>query len=695
MKKVTEKKRSPPGKAAGNDVAELARAARLHQSGELAEAEAIYRGILKKNPDSADANHLLGVIRCQEKRYAEALPYLERAVSLAPTFAEARQNLGKALRQLKRHDDAAAQMAEAARLMPESAEALTDYGNTLRRQGKAQEAEAALRRALALAPDHMPAWLGLAESLRESRPEESALAYRRAIDLAPDNAVAWNNLGTLTKERGDTDGARAALEKAVAIKPDFAEAWNNLGNLLLDIGESEAAIARYREAIRLKPELHEAHNNLGNALKEHGDTAAAIAAYEEAVRIRPDFAEGWSNMGNALLDANDQAGALATYRRALDLKPDFTAALNNLAGAHVAFGELDAAIEVFDAALAADPDFAAASFGRGLVLLARGDFMRGWQDYETRWAGSNMAPKIRPPKFPCPQWQGEAGTEDQRIIVYHEQGLGDSIQFVRYLPLVATRFRETVFVCQPELEGLFRHSLGAGIRLVSSEEGGKVAARERFDRHCPLLSLPLAFATSIGTIPRARPYLMPPPDRLAAWQARLPPRDRPRIGLVWAGNPDLKDDRRRSLALDSLTPLFAAIDAEWHSLQKGRAREALEQDGAPRLADWGQLLQDFSDTAALLANLDLLICVDTAVAHLAGALGLPVWLLNRYDTDWRWLREGEISPWYPSMRIFRQRKRGEWDEPIADLALALRTLAGRNLGERDAMPLPMAKNPCI
>lgn len=669
------KKRAPSPRAAAaprNTASSLAEAARLHQAGDRAAAEKIYREILFQEPDNPDAHHLLGVIRCQEKRFAEALPYLERAVELVPGFAEARQNLGKALRQLKRHDEAATHMAEAVRLKPDSAEALADHGNTLRRQGKFQEAEAMLRRALALAPNHVPAWLGLAETLRDAKPEEALAAYRRAVELAPDNPAGWNNLGTLLKSRNDTAGARAALEQAVQVKPDFAEGWNNLANLLLDIGEKDAAVRHYREAIHLRPDFHEAHNNLGNALKDQGDTAAAVAAYLESARIRPDFAEAYSNMGNALLDANDYPGALAAYRKALDLKPDFLAALNNLAGAHVAFGAMDAAMAVFDAALAIDPDYAAARFGRALADLAQGNFARGWQDYETRWAGSNMADKTRPPRFSCPQWQGETETQGQRIIVYHEQGLGDTIQFVRYLPLVAERFGQTTFVCQPELVDLVRHSLGAGVRVIDSDEGTRVAAREPFDRHCPLLSLPLAFGSRLDTLPRARPYLMPVPERLALWQRRMPPRsERPRIGLVWAGNPDLKDDSRRSLTLAQLAPLFAVPGIEWHSLQKGPAQAALKGPGAPALIDWGEQLHDFADTAALLAHLDLLVCVDTSVAHLAGALGIPVWLLNRYDTDWRWLRSGTTSPWYPSMRLFRQRERKHWEEPIGCLAAAL------------------------
>lgn len=663
--------KKPQRPASANKLAGmLQRAAQLHQTGRAADAEKIYLDVLGKNPRNPDALNLLGVLRCQSQRFEEALPFLNRAVAAYPGFAEAHNNLGKALKRLDRLDEARAAFAEAVRLDPDFAEAHNNLGQILKRQQQADDAIRHFRQAIALDPDYALAHLNLADALKESKRTDEALThYRRAIALKPDNAVAHNNLGTFLKDMADTRGAFACLEQAIRIKPDFAEAFNNLGNLHLDETRPEEAIRCYRKALELNPDFAEAFNNLGNALKETGSTDEAIDAYRKCISLKPGFVEAYNNLGNAYLDAERHAEALEQYRKALELDPGFSEAYNNLGSAYQTLGDPENALACYQKAVEYNPEFHAAIFGRGVMHLLTGNFAEGWRDYECRWQGSYQAKQVRPPKFPYPQWQGQAPAPGSRILVYHEQGFGDTIQFVRYLPLLAGQFAETVFVCQKELLPLVRHSLpGTSIRLVSSEEGPK-AALEKFDWHCPLLSLPLAFDTRGDSIPANCPYLVPPPDQAEFWKRRLASAAPLRIGLAWSGNPQLKDDRCRSIPLARFGHLFELGGIGWFSLQKGGSAEEIAQAGLDRvLVDHSRDFSDFADTAAMIANLDLVISVDTAVAHLAGAMGKPVWLLNRHSSEWRWQLRRSDSPWYPSMKIFRQPARGDWDSVLREIA---------------------------
>jgi len=556
-------------------------ALQYHQSGRLAEAEALYRQILAVEPRQAEAFHQLGLIAAQMGRNDLAVDLIGRAVALNRAFPEACYNLGLALY----------------------------HGGQL---------------------------------------DASIDAYRQAIALKPDFSEAHANLGHALRDRGHLDEAIAACRRAITLRPDFPEAHNNLGNALKDQGQLGEAIAAFRQAITLRPDFPEAHSNLGIALKAHGQTDQAIAAYRQAIALKPDFPEGHCNLGIALLEKGQLHEAIAACRRAIALKPHLPEAHFNLA----------------------------------LALLAQGDLLPGWQEFEWRWLVKDKGSPQR--NFTPPQWDG--GSLNGRTILLHaEQGFGDTLQFIRYAPLVTRRGGRVVVECQPELATLLAGVAGLA-QIVTNGE-----SLPAFDLHCPLMSLPLAFGTRLETIPADIPYLRADAHKAARWRERLarenssPGEPEPlKVGLLWAGasrphQPHAnRIDRRRSMALRQFAPLAEVAGVVFVSLQKGgRAEQALTPPAGLRLLDWSAELQDFADTAALVECLDLVISVDTSVAHLAGALGKPVWMLNRSDTCWRWQLDRTDSPWYPTMRLFRQSQPGDWDTVIQRMALALQRFVSK------------------
>jgi len=391
------------------------------------------------------------------------------------------------------------------------------------------------------------------------------------------------------------------------------------------------AIAAYRQAIGLKPDFAEAHGNLGNALKGAAQFEDAIAAYRQAIRLKPDYPEMHSNLGIALRELGRLDEAIIAYRQAIRLKPELAEAHNNLS----------------------------------LALLARGDFQQGWEEYKWRWKCKDFTSPA--PNFAQPQWDGRP-LEARTILLRAEQGFGDALQTIRYLPLVARRGAGSIIIeCHAELERLFRMMSGK-CRIVA--RGQPLPA---FEFHCPLLSLPLIFGTNSANIPNEAPYLHADADDARRWQHRLAEHSpRVNVGLVWAGRPTHIDDRNRSIKLARLAPLGQLPGVSFFSLQKGdAAAEAKCPPAGMELIDWTEELEDFADTAGLIANLDLVIAVDTAVVHLAGAMGKPVWTLLPFVADWRWLLERDDSPWYPSMRLFRQPSKGDWDGVITRVAEAL------------------------
>jgi TPR repeat/Glycosyltransferase family 9 (heptosyltransferase)/Tetratricopeptide repeat len=448
-------------------------------------------------------------------------------------------------------------------------------------------------------------------------------------------AVELHQMGVVALQRGQVDAALELIRRAIAINADYAEAWGNLGNVLTVRGEVDEAIAAYRRAIELNSDLAEAHSNLGNALRESGRVDEAVAACRRAIAISPGFAKAWGNLGNGLKEQ----------------------------------GKFDEAMEAYRRAIALDPKSPETHYNFSFALLATGEFQRGWEEYEWRWKCAGFPSARR--HFSQPVWNGEA-LGGRRILIHAEQGFGDAIQFVRYVPMVVERGGRVIVQCPGELVRLFRMSL-RGCEIVGAGE-----ALAGFDFHCPLLSLPRIFGTTLETIPRVEPYLRADDGNVERWRDRMAGCSAElKVGLAWAGSAVHKNDRNRSMKLEMFGPLGRMAGVRFFSLQKGKAAAEIQNSPAGmEIVDWTEELKDFGDTAGLIANLDLVIAVDTAAAHLAGAMGKPVWTMLAFVPDWRWLLGRVDTPWYPTMRLWRQSLAGDWDGVIARVGDALSVWVG-------------------
>ena len=515
------------------------------------------------------------------------------------------------------------------------------------------EAEERYRAVLALHPHHFDALHMLGLICHElGRNAEALSLIGAALKVKTASADALSNHGLVLNALQRYEEALASFDRALRLKPDYAEVLANRGNALLRLNRLEAALACYERAIALKPDYFVAHYNRGNALLALGRAEEALAAYDRALALVPNHADALNNRGNALLRLGRAEQALASYEQALALSPVNAEAVNNRGNALSAMGDVTQALAAFDAAAALDPQRADAVYNGAMARLALGDFARGWAQYEARWNVSQFLPQRR--NFAAPLWLGAEPLDGKTILLHAEQGFGDTLQFIRYLPLVAARGASVLLEVQAPLKSLL--AITPGITQIFA--GGE--ALPAFDTHCPLMSLPLAFGTTLATIPAEVPYVGAPADRVARWQVRLGALARPRVGLVWAGRPTHLNDRNRSLALQRLVPLLADPRVAFVSLQRElRAEDEAVLRAHPAIVDVSAELTDFADTAAAIGALDLVVSVDTAVVHLAGAMGKPVWVLLPHAVDFRWLYGRDDSPWYPSARLFRQTAPGD------------------------------------
>jgi tetratricopeptide (TPR) repeat protein len=524
------------------------------------------------------------------------------------------------------------------------------------------DAEAIYRRILSQNPNHADALHLLGVIARQAGHIDAAIdLITRSIALKPENAEALNNLGHILSDKGRFEESLALLRRAIELNPILVEAHSNLGNVLRALSRLDEAIAAHRRAVELRPDNAQVQNDLAIVLEEIGRPDEAIPIFERAIQLDSGIAQIHYNLGNALMARNQFDRAAAAFQQAIRLKPDFAQGLNNLGCALQAKGEIKDAIAYHQRAIALKPDLADAHYNLGMAFLKLGDFQQGWPLHEWRWKATSL-PNL--PPLSRPQWDG-ASLNGRTILLYAEQGRGDAIQFIRYAPLVARQGGRVILQCRTELSRLLQTVPGIA-RIVSPED-----PLPEFDLQIPLMSLPLAFNTDIQSIPADVPYLTTDPLLTAQWKNRidaLPGRFK--VGLAWAGSPNFKTDQLRSMALQQLSPLFGIPGVDFLSLQKWDARQSGERN--LNLIDWTSDLHDFADTAALIAQLNLVISVDTAVAHLAGALAKPVWLLLPYSPDWRWMLDRTNSPWYPTMRLFRQTKHADWSDPANAAAEALK-----------------------
>ena len=438
---------------------------------------------------------------------------------------------------------------------------------------------------------------------------------------------------------------------------DVARELCALGGQMLQAGKAGGALIQFDKALALAPDLSEALLGRGVCLHELGRLKEALATYDRLLAVDAGQALAWNNRGNTLLELCCYREAADSYAKALQLEPRLYDARVALASCLQSLGRLDEAMAACDAVLAVKPDHAEAHWNRSLLLLLKGDYRNGWQEYEWRWLKRNFTSPRR--DFPQPRWQGEPAA-GKTILIHAEQGFGDTIQFCRYIPMVAAMGLRVIFECQPPLVELMKSLAGVSQVLPMGSQLPK------FDLQIPLLSLPLVFGTPVETIPSSVPYLAPPADRLEMWRERIQDDERLKVGLCWAGK--AYPDPKRSCPVEELAPLTAVPGISWHSLQLGW------QTALPfPMADLTGCIRDFADTAALIEQLDLVITIDTAVAHLAGALGKKTMVMLPHAPDWRWLLGREDSPWYPSMRLLRQNGLARWPGAVAKAVALLRS----------------------
>jgi tetratricopeptide (TPR) repeat protein len=578
----------------------------------------------------------------------------------------------EALVALAHSEHRAGRLAEAAEayrkalaLRTDVAEVHNGLGILLSQQGQHDQALVSFERAVALRPDDAEAHNNLGIALRNlGRLDQAAAHYEQAIALRPDYAEAHNNLGNVLLGLGKLDDAVARYEQAIALRPRYAGAYNNLASALKDQGQLDRAAARYQQAIALRPDYAEAHNNLGNVLRDQGQLDEAAARYEHAIALMPDLFEAHNNLGNILAQQDKFDQALARYQQAIALNPDYAEAHNNLGTLLKDQGQLDLAAACFKQAIALRPDLADPYLGLATCYLVQGDYERGWPAFEGRLHIPGILPRLN-----LPRWTGEP-LAGRSLLLLAEQGLGDTIHFIRYARMLKQRGARVVLAAPAALGRL----LASDPDLDELFIFGSAEELPRCDFYLPLLSAPWAFGTIASTIPRDVPYLSADPELTDHWRQELAGIDGFKIGVVWQGARDYRFDHQRSIPLAYFAPLARLPGVRLVSLQKGFGSEQISAADFPILDLSGRLDEvagPFMDTAAVIRNLDLVVTANTAIAHLAGALGAPVWVALQYAPDWRWLEGRDDSPWYPTMRIFHQSALGRWADVFGRIAAAV------------------------
>lgn len=562
-------------------------------------------------------------------RFEEALHSIAQAISSRPNEPAWHNEVGKILMKLGRHDQAIIAFRTAGQLAPQFAEAFYN--------------------------------LGTAHQEKKDIPQAIS-AYRQAIALRPNYAEAYNNLGNALLEIKEYRNAADALERAIALVPTFAPMHYNLGSVLYESGQIQASVERLCKAIYIDPHLLEAWYSLGNALKDQRKYDESMAALQSALTLRPTYAEAWNSMAALHHERADYKAALAAVRRAIELKPHFAEAYANLGSTLKDQGNLDGAIAAYEKAIALQPDNPRIEWNLALVLLLKGGYERGWRLFESR-------PNAELYRFDRPRWDG-APLNGRTVLVCLEQGFGDVIQFVRFVPRLVQLGGRVVALGRPPLRRLLEGQCGIS-QFVGIDE-----PLPPFDCYTMLLSLAGLFHVSTSTPSATTPYLQLDVSLLERWRSRVGRAGQLlRVGLVWAGNPDHSNDRNRSVPLRSIAEHLAVTSVQYYSLQKeANGADIASRGSALEMIDLTGQINDFADTAALISNLDLVIACDTSVAHLAGAIGKPVWILLPFAPDWRWMLGRSDSVWYPSARLFRQTAPGNWSTPLAEISKELSDL---------------------
>ena len=614
----------------------MQRAHALAQGGDLAGAANICRTVLTRSPANVYALFMLGSIESQFGQFDQAAAHLGQAAKLSPQTAEILASYGNVLLELARNAEAVDVLTRAIRLQPQNQNALIYRGLALAQNGRPEDALKDFERVLMIAPQSVFALHNRANVLLQlDRHEEARRNIDAVLRIAPDHVAAMANRVAVLMHDKNFDEALKVIDKALSLENGNADLWNTRGQVLQNLKRYDAALKSYERAVALNPDLAAGFINICNTLME---------------QQRLDDALGWASKG---LAANPKFAPLHLIRGNILLH----------------LGRRDESLKSYDAAVAADPDYHEAHYHRGSTLLLNGRYEEGWRDFERRWQVADCG--FDRPALNAAEWRGEP-LEGRSIVVYSEQGLGDTIQFARYLPELAQRGGTLTFLCHPNLMRLFK-TLTAGFEVTASVDGNR-----RFDVQCALMSLPMHLGMPA---PRAeQAYFSAETDLITQWRRRIGTHGF-KIGICWQGNPKGRIDEGRSIPLEKYAPLSAVAGVRLISLQRTHGVEQLKTlpsgMAVETLGDFDTGADAFVDTAAIMKCLDLVITSDTAIPHLAGALGVPAWVVLKHVPDWRWMLERSDSPWYRSLKLFRQPKPGDWDSAVAAMADELRELAGR------------------
>ena len=592
-----------------------------------------------------------------------------------PAHGAAHDNLGVLLARQNRTAEAVESFRRAAAINPLQVPTQMNLAHALLKSGQVSEAVEAFRRVVQLSPDSVRAHEELAAELsRQNRPAEALVHFQHIARLKPDDPRAHFDLALRWAQAGRRAEAIAEYRETLRVKPDSAEARVNLANQLVEDGAVDEAVTMFREAIALRPSFAEAYLNLGSALTKQRKFAEAIDALETAIRIKPNVAESYNNLGIVYGEEGKYSLAADYYRHALMLRPESADALYNLGIARLKLREPQEAIELFDQALRIRPDYAEAHHNRSAANLLLGRLDEGFAEYEWRFRSRDF----NPARYRWPAWDG-SDPAGRTIVLCAEQGLGDTLQFVRYASLLRKRGARVIVECQEALHPILARTPDVERWITAT------APAPPADFCAPLMSLPYLCHTNLETIPADVPYLFADSELVTKWRPRTAEVSGLKVGIVWQGNPKCPSDEFRSVPLAEFAPLAAVSGVRLIKLQKGAGSEQLAEVAQTwNVVDFGDAVDTeagpFMDTAAIMKCLDLVITSDTATAHLAGGLGVNTWLAVPFVPDWRWLLDRDDCPWYPTMRLFRQAQLHDWSQPFAQMTSELQSLVAAQVG---------------
>ena len=667
----------------GNCMAHMGLAFTLHAMQHIEAAEECVRSVILLNPEEYDAHYLLGTILLSRSDNDSAIKHLTIALDLHPEFTFAQIELCNALAEQGRFEEAKNSIVQALTRSPSNFYFHFILGKISLLENLPEEAITSFHTVLSLQANHAEAhyYLGIASEL-VVRPDEAIKHYRSATTLNQDFTNAYLALGALLKSTGDLEGAVKQYQRAITLDPASAETLNHLGAAHVLKGDLTSAEECFRKAISTQPETAEFLINLGIVCQQRTDLGEAEICFHRALSINPNLLNARYMLATVLLNQHKLNRAKEQYETVLELYPEHLRTHHDLGNLAVSQGRLSDARIYFDKALSIDPAFLPSIWHRSMLSLLQGDFETGLPGYEYRW---QLMGEEKSREFRQPLWLGESCLAGKSILLHAEKGFGDTIQFIRYAREVTALGATAYLEVQAPLKNLLADFPDVA-QVISRGE-----ALPPFDFQCPLMSLPLAFKTTLASIPHTEQYLYARPDRVEHWSKQLSKYHSPRIGIVWSGNPTQSNDCNRSMELKTLLPIFNVPGLHFFSLNRDvRAQDLPLLRSLPNLIDLSNSLTDFIETAAIIENLDLVISVDTAVSHLTGAMGKPLWVLLSYIPDWRWFFDRPDCPWYPSAKLVRQNTFSNWDHVIQEVILGLNQLSlserNNNMDFKNARP---------